>query len=207
MLRSNSAAVCNELPNTRAPLVGAVNTNSAPKFADTYVKYFGFVWSMARYMGVDETALDDVVQDTFAIVYERLCTLQRPEALRSWIYGIVRRVACTHHRTRRRALIITGTVRLESDLIHPQLPTPQQLTERSEQVELLWSLISTLDMPKREVFVLSELEEMTAPEIARVTNVPLNTVYSRLRVARQEVEAALRGYMARTQKRGNPCPI
>jgi RNA polymerase sigma-70 factor (ECF subfamily) len=38
---------------------------------------------------------------------------------------------------------------------------------------------------------LHEIEEMTAPEIAQVIGIPLNTVYSRLRVARAELEAAL----------------
>ena len=180
----------------------AVAQSSTPKFAKIYTTYFSFVWSMARYMGVESTSLDDVVQDIFVIICERLHTLQHPEALRSWIYGIARRVVSTHHRTQRSALITTGTVRLEPELIHPELPTPQQLAEQSERAKLLWKLVSCLDEQKREVFVLAELEEMTAPEIATVTNVPLNTVYSRLRAARQELEEALQRHIARTQRKG-----
>jgi RNA polymerase sigma-70 factor (ECF subfamily) len=176
---------------------------STPKFAQIYDQYFSFVWSMARYMGVEATALDDVVQDIFVIICERLHTLQHPEALRSWIYGIARRVVSTHHRTQRSALITTGTMRLEPELIHPELPTPQQLAEQSERAKLLWKLVAGLDEQKREVFVLAELEEMTAPEIAAVTNVPLNTVYSRLRAARQELEEALQRHIARTQRKGS----
>jgi RNA polymerase sigma-70 factor (ECF subfamily) len=41
------------------------------------------------------------------------------------------------------------------------------------------------------VLVLHEIEQMTAPEIARTLELPLNTVYSRLRVARVELDAAL----------------
>jgi RNA polymerase sigma-70 factor (ECF subfamily) len=41
------------------------------------------------------------------------------------------------------------------------------------------------------VLVLHEIEEMTAPEIAEILGIPLNTVYSRLRIARIELEQAL----------------
>jgi RNA polymerase sigma-70 factor (ECF subfamily) len=52
--------------------------------------------------------------------------------------------------------------------------------------------LATIDMGRRAVLVLHEIEEMTAPEIAHVLGIPLNTVYSRLRVARGELEQALR---------------
>jgi RNA polymerase sigma-70 factor (ECF subfamily) len=51
-------------------------------------------------------------------------------------------------------------------------------------------LLDGLDEAKREVFVLAELEELSAPEIAQALGINLNTVYSRLRAARQTVEAA-----------------
>jgi RNA polymerase sigma-70 factor (ECF subfamily) len=67
---------------------------------------------------------------------------------------------------------------------------------------LLWGLLEKLDAPKREVFVLAELDEMTVPEIALSIEVPLNTVYSRLRAARQELDEALARHHAQTAKRG-----
>lgn len=181
-------------------------TSHVPNFADVYATYFSFVWSMARHWGIDEGELDDVVQDIFVIIHERLHTLERPASLRSWVYGIVRRVASTYHRTKRTRLIRTGTTRVEPETIEPEFLTPQQLVEQSEQAKLLWSLLEELDAPKREVFVLAELEDMTAPEIAAAIEVPLNTVYSRLRAARQELEDAYRRYQARTLTRGQSCP-
>ena len=68
-------------------------------------------------------------------------------------------------------------------------------TSRLAQKEALSRLdaaLATLDEDKRAVLVLHEVEEMTAPEIAHATGVPLNTVYSRLRLGRQRLEEALR---------------
>jgi RNA polymerase sigma-70 factor (ECF subfamily) len=49
--------------------------------------------------------------------------------------------------------------------------------------------LDRLDDDKREAFVLSQVEGMSAPEIAEITGVPLNTVYSRIRVAKLAFQA------------------
>jgi RNA polymerase sigma-70 factor (ECF subfamily) len=161
---------------------------------------------MARYLGVSASEMDDVVQEVFITIHGRMCTLQRRESLRSWIYSIIRRIVSTHHRTKRTSLIMTGIVRMEPDMLQPEWATPQRLAEQSEQAQLLWSLLDELDDPKREIVILADLEEMTAPEIAAAIDIPLNTVYSRLRTARQELEQALRRHRARAQWRGHECP-
>ena len=66
-----------------------------------------------------------------------------------------------------------------------------QLSEVQESVRLLHELLNELDENKRTVFVLAELEQLSVPEITQVLGVNLNTVYSRLRSARQQFETAL----------------
>jgi RNA polymerase sigma-70 factor, ECF subfamily len=46
-----------------------------------------------------------------------------------------------------------------------------------------------LDDDKREVFVLAQVEQMSAKEIADIVGIPMNTVYSRLRAARAAFES------------------
>ena len=72
-----------------------------PTLQAIYKEYFDFVWSSARHLGAMGDAIDDVVQDVFIVIYHKLATLQRPEALRSWIYGIVRRTVSDYRRSRR----------------------------------------------------------------------------------------------------------
>jgi RNA polymerase sigma-70 factor (ECF subfamily) len=66
----------------------------------------------------------------------------------------------------------------------------------------LYSLLDELDPAKREVFTLVEIDELTVPEAASVLEIPLNTAYSRLRVARQDFEAALARRAARRPAAG-----
>jgi len=171
-----------------------------PTFAEIYKKYFGFVWSCTRRLGVTEAEMDDLVQEIFIVIHARLSTLEQPNAIRSWIYGIVRRTVSTYHRAKRANVASTASFHAEAELQYPQPPSPQELAEQSDQVRLLWSLLEKLDAPKREVFVLAEFDEIPIPEIALAIEVPLNTAYSRLRAARQELEQAIARHHAQASK-------
>ena len=74
--------------------------------------------------------------------------------------------------------------------VSPQ-PTPLEQMNTNADLQLLASLLDELDEPKREVFALVEVDELTVPEAADVLEIPLNTAYSRLRAARQAFEASL----------------
>jgi len=71
-----------------------------------------------------------------------------------------------------------------------EAPQPDAVTRR-EDLSRLDDALAAIEIGKRAVLVLHEIEEMTAPEIAQVLGIPMNTVYSRLRVAREELEEAL----------------
>lgn len=60
---------------------------------------------------------------------------------------------------------------------------------QNEALALARAALETLSDDQREVFVLARVEQMSAPEIAGVVGIPLNTVYSRLRAARLAFEA------------------
>jgi RNA polymerase sigma-70 factor, ECF subfamily len=175
-----------------------------PDFDTLYDQHFRFVWRLARRMGVETSAIDDVVQEVFVVIHSKLETVRSPDSMRSWIYGIVRRAVSEHRRAVRRS---------ETDLALPKEhaavplrpPTPLELTELSRDRELLATLLSELTEAKREVFILAELEEMSVPEIAEALEIPLNTAYSRLRHARQEFETALARRISSEKKRGLAC--
>lgn len=206
MPTTDSAASITSSDGDEVPLGSAPPVTTTLEFSQIYRNYFSFIWACARRLGVTEAERDDFVQDVFITISARLPTLQQPESLRAWIYGIVRRTASTYHRTKRTKDSNTSAYRRNLDLVYPQSPSPQDLTEQTDQVKLLWALLEKLDPLKREVFVLAELDEMTVPEISSAIEVPTNTVYSRLRSARQELEEALMRHNARISKRGRPCP-
>ena len=109
----------------------------------------------------------------------------------------MRRTVSTHRRARRSRPVAGLTSSVGPEAVS-QSPTPLEQTESNAVLQLLARLLEELDEPKREVFALVELEELTVPEAAEVLEIPLNTAYSRLRLARQAFEAALSRHHARS---------
>jgi RNA polymerase sigma-70 factor (ECF subfamily) len=151
-----------------------------------YREHFSTTWRVLRRLGVPEAQLDDATQDVFLVVHRKLDAFDARSPLRSWIVAIAVRVASEYRRrgARRR------TEQLD-EAIPDAAPDPAQVSEMQESVRLLHEVLNTLDEKKRTVFVLAELEQLSVPEITQVLGVNLNTVYSRLRSARKEFEAAL----------------
>lgn len=173
-----------------------------PQFEAIYQQYFDFVWSSARRLGVGGDSMDDVVQEVFIVVHSRLQTLQQPESLRSWIYGVVRRTVSGHRRTNRAKLARESVVAAEGSR---PAPTPFDLTEQAGELKLLNKLLAGLDEAKREIFLLVEVDEMSVPEVAEALEIPLNTAYSRLRAARQAFDEALGRHALRSEGVARQC--
>ena len=183
---------------TAAPAIPPNTASGVPPFQAIYKQYLYFVWSSARHLGAGPDVIDDVVQDVFIVIHAKLATLQRPEALRSWIYGIVRRTVSDYRRSRRTRDAAGARLGAEPK---SSRPSPLDMAERNDDLELLESVLAELDEPKREVFLMVEILEMTVPEVVQGLDIPLNTAYSRLRLARQDFEEALARHEARNQEK------
>jgi RNA polymerase sigma-70 factor (ECF subfamily) len=196
----DSLARANESPtgdeaNVRPPVV-------VPPFSEIYRLYFDFVWSSARHLGVASENIDDVVQEVFIVIHAKLHTLQQPDSLRSWIYGVARRTVSGHRRTHKlKHANGVGLEKMDESAVRHGA-TPLDVAEQNAELELLSGILAEIDEPKREVFILAELEELTVPEIASALDLPLNTAYSRLRAARLAFEAALARRAARPKEKG-----
>jgi RNA polymerase sigma-70 factor (ECF subfamily) len=177
-----------------APASVGEEVRDPPSFEAVYADYFRAIWRTLRRLGVSPAQLDDAAQDVFIVVHRRLPEFDG-HSLRGWLYAIAVRVASDHRRGtgRRRALP------LDASLVDPA-PDPGRTSELHESVRLLHALLGELSEPKRAAFVLSELEELSVPEIAEALGENLNTVYSRVRAARAEFDTALRRERARSER-------
>jgi RNA polymerase sigma-70 factor, ECF subfamily len=169
-----------------------------------YDEHVDFVWRNLRRLGVSEADVEDRTQEVFVIAHRRFDQFEdRGHGPRAWLFQIVLRVASDARRHKRR---------------HPEDPDGGQAelrgwVEADQAVELarreaisrLDQALAAIDVSRRAVLVLHEIEEMTAPEIGRTLNIPLNTVYSRLRVARTELEEALER-LSRAERESTPAP-
>jgi len=172
-----------------------------PTFSEVYETHFAFVWRTLKRLGVPQDSLDDAAQDAFIVVHRRLGGFEGRSSLKTWLFGIVMRVAHDHRRTSERKDVGRHGTAVEGDHCAALGMDPSEGVTRAEEVRLLHRILDRLDDDKRAVFVLAELEQMTAPEIAEALSVNLNTVYSRLRAARAAFEDALQVSLSDAERR------
>jgi RNA polymerase sigma-70 factor, ECF subfamily len=165
----------------------------AATLTEIYTQYVRFVWRNLRRLGVQESSLEDAVQDVFLVVHRRLAEFQGRSQMRTWLFGIVLRVAQSHRRTvRRRQAHLVAVHPVELDAGSPaDQEGPGELIAQRQAGALLHQLLDEMDPDKRAILVLIELEQMTVGEAAEALGINVNTAYSRLRAARAAFEAAV----------------
>lgn len=169
-----------------------------PTFRAVYDEYFPFVWRMLWRLGVWPGSVADAAQDVFVVVDRRLADLHGPELAQSFIYGIVVRVAGDYRRVQRRKGL-AGAADAEQ-LPDSAAANAHEQVERKEAIALLDRLLDELEHERREVLVLVELEELSVPQVAELLGANTNTIYTRLRRARQDFEQALGRHRARERR-------
>ena len=162
-------------------------TATRQAFDALYEEHFDFVWRSLRRLGVAESQVDDAAQEVFVVVHRRLADFEGRSTAKTWLFGIALRVASDFRRWNRRKNQFDA---LPDDAIASGL-SPDELASRREAARALDRCLDELPDERRAVFVLMELEELSAPEVAEALHVPLNTVYSRLRLARADFERAV----------------
>lgn len=152
-------------------------------FAALYREHFDFVFRNLRRLGVNEAAIDDALQDVYIAALRRIADYRDDTHPKAWLFAITMRVASNYRRAERRR---GEPLALDAHHIATSLASPDAVTAQLEARRLLHEFLESLDGSRRAVFVMTELEQMTAPEIAQALSVNVNTVYSRLRSARIE---------------------
>jgi RNA polymerase sigma-70 factor (ECF subfamily) len=161
--------------------------------------YQDFVWRSLRRLGVPAAQVDDARQEVFCVAMRRLEHIE-PGSERSFLFSVTMRVASDARRACARSRERTDQEAV--DVAAATSPTPEGLLGKQEALALLDEALDALDDDVRAVFVLSEIEGFTSPEIASLLAVPLGTVASRLRRGREQFHAAATRLRARMNHGG-----
>lgn len=172
----------------QAPEVTGPPVDPELRFTKLYEENFDFVWRSVRMLGLAPDTADDAAQDVFLVAHRRLSDFEGRSNARTWLFAIALRVVSDHRRSRRRKLRLLERV---MSMIPEPANTPFEAAVGTERRDALLCALDGLPDDQRAVFVLADIEEMSAPEIASALDVNLNTVYSRLRSARKTMAVRL----------------
>ena len=153
-------------------------------FDAIYEREFDYVCRTLGRLGVPSADLSDAVHEVFLVLYRRWHEVDRERPMRPWLFGVARRVARATRRQRRDRQLVG----------EPAAPVVE-----TAQRDLLWSALRTLGEERRVLIILHDLEGHTGAEIAAMLDLSVNTIHSRLRLARADLMAAVRRLRARNE--------
>jgi RNA polymerase sigma-70 factor (ECF subfamily) len=153
--------------------------------------HFDFVWRALRGLGIPSASADDAAQSVFLIASQKLANIA-PGSERAFLFATARGVAANLRRAQRsyHQVLDAATHSAEGD----RAPSPEEQLAAQQGLRALERFLAGLDEDMRAAFVLFELEGMTTAEIAALLAVPMGTVASRLRRAREEFQAFARRF-------------
>lgn len=164
-------------------------------FDELYDRHFDFVWKSLRRLGVPVADLQDVTQEVFVVVHRRLPEFEARAKLTTWLFRI-----CLHaarDRARRAHVRREVADSTTTEALVAEGDDAERLLERRDDVALFESVLDGMTQDQRAVFVMFELSDMTGEEIAATVEIPLATVYSRLRLAREAFRRGAKRVLAR----------
>lgn len=177
----------------QASAAPAMTKADAARFRTMVDANFDFIWRSLRGLGVPASSIDDAAQQVFWTASQKLATIAVGSE-RSFLFATARGIASNARRSQHRSRELLDDDAVASHV--DRAPDPEQVAASREARRLLDRILDGLSEDLRTVFLLYELEGQTMAEIASLLDMPLGTVASRLRRAREEFQNAARRYQA-----------
>lgn len=167
----------------------------AALFRGLFEEHATYVWNTLRRFGVREADVPDQVQEVFLVLFRRLASGEYDASLppRPYLGAVAFRAASDH---RRRASSRREVLEEEHPPVASTAPAADDLLASAQQRDLVLRALGDISDERRAVFVMHDIDELPVPEIARALEIPLNTAYSRLRLARQDFTKAVTRHTA-----------
>jgi len=180
---SSGVESCPDYSDDRTSGVRPVHSRELD-FERIYAQYFGPVSRWVRAFGAPDSEVDDLTQEVFLVVRRKLDQFDGRN-LPAWLYRIAQRTVSDHRRRAWFRRLFRRSQR-ELDSLASDRSGPADLLERREAERVVRQVLDRMSRVRRTAFALFEIEGYTCEEIAKLEQIPVNTVYTRLHHARKD---------------------
>jgi RNA polymerase sigma-70 factor (ECF subfamily) len=180
-------------PGEESLLVRAAQTGDQAAFAEIVRCFQRPIYRVAYGLTRNASDADDLAQETFLRAWQALGRFRAGEPLYPWLSRITVNLAYSLHRRRKRRPEESIEPHVEAGRQWGVDDDPAEHAEKRERDRKVESEFALLKPEHQAVLALRAVEDLSYEEIARVLNVPVGTVMSRLSRARAELKDRLKG--------------
>ena len=162
------------------------------RFESLAMPHLDAAYNLARWLTRNDDDAQDVVQESFMRAMRYMGSF-RGDSARAWLLQIVRHTCYSWLKENRpvQKVALDDTDDAWQEIAAPATDEPHSMAMRKADRLQINEAIAALPVPFREVLVLRELEDLSYIDIARIADIPLGTVMSRLARARGLMREAL----------------
>lgn len=173
---------------------GVTEKGPAPRldFRSIFELEMAYVMRTLRRLSVAPGDVEDMAHEVFLAAHQQLHRYDTARPLKPWLFGFAFRIASHYRRRAKRE-----TPLLDAEQVRDERDGPDAVLEKERKRQLVLNALDGIELSRRAVFVLHELDGITCDEIARTLEIPVGTVYSRLRLAREDFSATIHRLQAR----------
>ncbi|MDE0315227.1 MAG: RNA polymerase sigma factor [Candidatus Poribacteria bacterium] len=179
------------MKNSDVELIHSILAGDDSAFASLVEKHQKQVHALAWKKVGDFHIAEEITQDTFLKVYQKLSTLKNPNQFSGWLYVIATRRCLAWLRKKRmdtESLEDIDSEMIEEPTYSQYVAEEQAKVTVDEQREVVKKLLAKLKESERTVMVLHYFGDMTCEEISRFLGVSPSAIKSRLSRARQRLK-------------------
>jgi RNA polymerase sigma-70 factor, ECF subfamily len=162
-----------------------------PDFRTLFERELGYVLETLRRLGVARADVEDMAHDVFVAVLKQLDVYDPSRPIKPWLFGFAFRIASQYRRKARRVEALESPDRIVDAGLGPDAEV-----EVARKRRMVQRALDEIELDRAAVFVLHDIDGCTGEEIARTLEIPLGTVYTRLRLAREDFAAKMRRLQA-----------
>jgi len=193
---------CSARPGAEAH-IGSLSVDQRDRlWRSIYANHFDSMYRMVYCLGVPAAEIEDLLQRVFLVAHQRMQEIPEIRNVPAWLRGIAVHVVHEHRRYWRIRRAKDWLLRSTTELDRERPASPEAMVGSSESRELVNAVLRQLSPKLRDVLVLLDLEECQPQEAAEVLGIPVNTVRSRRRLAREEFCRVWRKHVSKEDHHG-----
>ena len=170
----------------------ALGGNSQSAYDILYARYSDWVSSCVKRYITDPSDIEDISQETFTKAFRQLQSFDREKSFPNWIYTIAKNTALDHlsaQLSRGKGMKVDMTDEEQENIsgVIDSTPNPEEEVIRDQDNEMFLRCIESLPDLYRDIMVMLHEDHLGYNEIAQKMNLPLNTVKTRIRRAKEMI--------------------